>query len=181
MDNNLEKVTTVVQGVQTGFHYIAVNSAMGFALEKAKVSLLTRPTEACVMATVGTVGDIRSGVAISFDERGFAETVSKMSFGLLDGSDDEMSISCIAEMTNMISGKLAVFAESRGYRIDVTPPQVFRGEKIVQIYPSNVRWIFIPYRLDKGNVFLNVLVDEKSREISSGKEYISPILADIEN
>lgn len=164
LHENIEEITVLVQGVQAGFHHIARTTSIDFELERENVSLLRKPEAACAMATIGTVGDIRGGVAISFDAPGFSEAVEKFSHGMLvgAGNDDAMALSCIGEMANMVSGQLATFAHEKGYRLDVTPPNVFAGERVVQVYPDNVKWIYIPYRLKSGHVFLSIQIDEKS-------------------
>jgi len=177
LHENIEEITVLVQGVQAGFHFIARSSSMDFLLERKSVSLLRKPEAACAMATIGTVGDIRGGVAISFDAPGFAEAVEKFSHGMLVGAanDNAMALSCIGEMANTVGGQLATFAHGKGYRLDVTPPHVFSGERIVQVYPPEVRWIYIPYSLKSAYIFLSIQIDEKSAKAAEGEGYTSAL------
>lgn len=97
----------LVQGVQSGFARVADSVGMNYKLRKEGVALVKKLPDACVIASIGTVGKIRGGIAISFDREGLSACVSAMSGGMLAGDpDDPMSVSCIGELVNMTGGGL---------------------------------------------------------------------------
>ena len=157
-----EKMVILVQGVQSGFARVADSVGMNYKLRKEGVALVKKLPDACVIASIGTVGKIRGGIAISFDREGLSACVSAMSGGMLAGDpDDPMSVSCIGELVNMTGGGVAMFASEKGVEMDVTPPQIFSGENISQSWPTQMHWVSVPYIVrDTGNVFLNVFASD---------------------
>ncbi len=158
-----KKMTLLVQGVQSGFGRVADSIGLDYSLMKSNIALVKKIPDACAIASIGTVGDVRGGIAVSFDSDGFGACVSSMSGGMLAGSiNDDMSISCVGEMVNMIGGGVAIYGSGQGINLDVTPPQIFTGDRISQTYPTLVNWVSVPYLVrGTGKVYLNVFVSDE--------------------
>ena len=152
-----------MQGVQSGFIRVAESIALDHTLMKNNIALIKKIPDACAIASIGTVGDIRGGIAVSFDTDGLKACVNSMSGGMLAGSlNDDMSVSCIGEMVNMIGGGVAIYGSGQGIKLDVTPPQIFTGDNISQTYPNLVNWVSVPYIVrETGKVYLNVFVSDE--------------------
>ena len=67
------------------------------------------------------------------------EIASKMMMGMPVEKLDEMSISAISELGNMIMGNAATIFSTKGILIDITPPTVCRGNlTIAQSFAQNI-------------------------------------------
>ena len=52
---------------------------------------------------------------------------------------DELSLSALSELSNMILGNAATVLSTKGVTIDITPPAIIRGNfKMEQIYTENI-------------------------------------------
>mgnify|MGYP003209782019 CR=1 FL=1 len=81
------------------------------------------------------------------------EIASKMMMGMPVPELDEMAMSAISELGNMIMGNAATILSTKGIGIDITPPTLCRGAmKISQTYARN---ICIPMSSD-GNMVLEL-------------------------
>ena len=67
------------------------------------------------------------------------EIASKMMMGMPVPELDEMAMSAISELGNMIMGNAATILSTKGIGIDITPPTLCRGAmKISQTYAKNI-------------------------------------------
>ena len=83
-----------------------------------------------VIIMIGITGEMR-GQAL--------EIASKMMMGMPVEKLDEMSISAISELGNMIMGNAATIFSTKGILIDITPPTVCRGNlTIAQSFAQNI-------------------------------------------
>lgn len=157
-----KRLGVIVQGVQSGFLRVAQSVGLENKIMKENIALVKNIPPACVIASVGIVGDIRGGVAVSFTPDALVSAVKAMSCGMMTGDiEDPMTASCIGELANMVAGGIAIFAGEQKVNIDVTPPQVFSGEKISQSYPASINWFSVPYLLvPSGIVHFNVFVSD---------------------
>ena len=96
-------------------------------------------TEGTVVILIGVTGEMRGQVVLSIDEKKACEIASRMMMGMPVPELDDMAISAISELGNMIMGNAATILSTKGIGIDITPPTVCRGAmKISQSYARNV-------------------------------------------
>ena len=86
-----------------------------------------------VAVMIGITGELKGQVIMAF------ELASKMMMGMPVTALDDMSISAISELGNMIMGNAATIFSTKGYVIDITPPSVCHGDMtITQSYTQNI-------------------------------------------
>ncbi|AEX85976.1 hypothetical protein XO10_07820 [Marinitoga sp. 1135] len=86
-----------------------------------------------VVVTIGFIGDLHGNIHIGLSEESARAVVSKMMMGMPVEKLDEMSLSALGELGNMISGAIAVNLEQLGYKINITPPSIMHGNNIIFI------------------------------------------------
>ena len=97
---------------------------------------------------IGVTGEMRGQVMIAFSNSVACDIASKMIMMPITELD-ELSMSAICELGNMILGNTATVFSSKGIGIDITPPTVCMGN--VQFTTSYTKNICIPliYEGDK--------------------------------
>ena len=89
--------------------------------------------EDSVIIMIGITGEMRGQVMIAM------KIASKMMMGMPVPELDEMAMSAISELGNMIMGNAATILSTKGIGIDITPPTLCRGAmKISQTYAKNI-------------------------------------------
>jgi len=84
-------------------------------------------------------GEMRGQVMIAMKITKACEIASKMMMGMPVPELDEMAMSAISELGNMIMGNAATILSTKGIGIDITPPTLCRGAmKISQTYAKNI-------------------------------------------
>lgn len=73
---------------------------------------------------------------------------------------DEMSLSAISELGNMIAGNAATLISQKGFDVDITPPSVVRGENIK--VSTRVPALVVPMITQFGRVDINVALAENT-------------------
>ena len=92
-----------------------------------------------VIIMIGVTGEMRGQVMISFTTSKACQVASGMMMGMPVPELDDMAMSAISELGNMIMGNAATILSTKGIGIDITPPTVCRGAmKISQSYARNV-------------------------------------------
>ena len=92
-----------------------------------------------VIIMIGVTGEVRGQVLMSFPEAHALHVASKMMMGMPVPELDEMAMSAISELGNMIMGNAATILSTKGIGIDITPPTLCRGDmKISQTYAKNI-------------------------------------------
>ncbi len=108
---------------------------------------------------IGVVGEIRGQICLELT----TETAEKIVSGMMDGipvvTMDDIGISAVAELGNMIMGNACTMFAKNSVNIDITPPSVLIGD---QIRISNkVATIVIPLIITNyGNININVTAEE---------------------
>jgi len=114
-----------------------------------------------IAVIVGLTGKIRGQVFISFSESSALMIASAMMGGMPLTELDEISKSAISELANMIMGNTATLLAGRNIGIDITPPSLLMGEKLV-IIPNNMQTICIPLILNDDNTIeIDVSLEDK--------------------
>ena len=77
---------------------------------------------------------------------------------------DEMAMSAISELGNMITGNATTLISQKGYDVDITPPSVIRGEQVE--VSTRVPAIVVPMNTQFGKVEINVALAENTSSAS---------------
>lgn len=92
-----------------------------------------------VIIMIGITGEMRGQVLLSLSYDNALTMASKMMMGMPVNDLDDMAISAISELGNMIMGNAATVFSTKGIAIDITPPTLCRGNiKLSQSYASNI-------------------------------------------
>ena len=92
-----------------------------------------------VIIMIGVTGEMRGQVMISFTTSKACQVASGMMMGMPVPELDDMAMSAISELGNMIMGNAATIFSTKGYVIDITPPSVCHGDMtITQSYTQNI-------------------------------------------
>lgn len=134
----------------------------GVKPELGKVHLRKAPfSSENIAVIVGLTGKIRGQVVISFSKDSALSVASAMMGGMPVIELDEISKSAISELANMIMGNTATILASRDIGIEITPPSLLMGEKLM-ITPANMQTISIPLILsNKNRIEIDVSLEEK--------------------
>ena len=130
--------------------------------ELGQVCLRKSPFEGNNIAViVGLTGKIRGQVVISLSINTALSVASSMMCGMLVTELDDISKSAISELANMIMGNTATILASRGIGIEITPPSLLIGEKLL-ITPSNMKTVCVPLKLGEDkSIEIDVSLEEK--------------------
>lgn len=100
-----------------------------------------KPTEFdrdMIVVSIGITGEIRGQVLLAFGTDVACDIASKMCFMQITQLD-ELSISALSELGNMILGNAATVLSTKGIGIDITPPSIIQGNfKLASAYAKNV-------------------------------------------
>lgn len=92
-----------------------------------------------VIIMIGVTGEMRGQVIISITLQNACDIASRMMMGMPVPELDDMALSAISELGNMIMGNAATILSTKGVGIDITPPTLGRGEiKFTQMFTKNV-------------------------------------------
>lgn len=81
-----------------------------------------------IVSTIGFNGVLEGNVIYTLSEDTAKSIVGNMMGGMMEINEvDELALSAIGELGNMISGAIAISLEKIGYPINITPPSVVRG------------------------------------------------------
>ncbi|HQI78295.1 MAG TPA: chemotaxis protein CheX [Petrotogaceae bacterium] len=84
-----------------------------------------------VITVIGFNGAIDGNLVYAVKREGAIIIVNNMMSGMLEiNSLDEMALSAISELGNMVSGSIAMSLEKIGYSINITPPSVITGKDL---------------------------------------------------
>jgi len=111
-----------------------------------------------LVTVVGYNGNMEGNLVYGFTSELGLLIVSKMMGGMPYEKLDELAMSAIGELGNMVSGNIAMHLEQIGKPIDITPPSVICGREI-QI---NVEGLIlkIPAQLETLSFEVNMVMRE---------------------
>lgn len=98
-----------------------------------------------VVIMIGVTGELRGQVIIAFSLEVACDIASKMCMMPVTELN-ELSMSAISELGNMVLGNAATILSTKGIGIDITPPSVCRGT--MSITTTYVKNICIPLHYD---------------------------------
>jgi chemotaxis protein CheX len=83
-------------------------------------------TNDTIIIMIGVTGEIKGQVLISFSDDTACDIASRMMMIKITFMD-EISMSAISELGNMILGNAATIFSTKGIGIDITPPSICKG------------------------------------------------------
>lgn len=102
-----------------------------------------------IVVSIGVTGEVRGVVLLAFGVDVACDIASKMCFMPITQLDD-LSISALSELGNMILGNAATVLSTKGIGIDITPPTIIQGDfKLSSAYAKN---ICIPLAYEEGKI-----------------------------
>ena len=108
---------------------------------------------------IGVVGEIRGQVCLELTLETARKIVSTMMGGILIEDMDEIAISAIAELGNMIMGNTCTIFSKSKINVDITPPTVLIGNTIE--ISNKIATIGIPLMVQNyGIININVTAEE---------------------
>jgi chemotaxis protein CheX len=115
-----EHVNAFIQGAQNTF-----TTFFGEGAELGKVFLKTGPyTPEAVSAEIGIVGSLTGSVFYNLTAASAMAVTSKFMMGMAVTEVDDMTLSAVGELANMVSGQSAAVFFGSGIVVDITPPTV---------------------------------------------------------
>ncbi len=113
-----------------------------------------------VAVVIGLAGSVYGRVIMDMTEDVALDIASQM-----NGEEitvlDEMALSTLGELGNMVTGSVLSRLETLGFDFDITPPTVFTGTNMKLFSAANVEALSLPLVLEKGRFEMNVSVKEK--------------------
>ena len=116
-----------------------LQTACGLTLKPGKPYVKTNSFDENVLVIcIGITGNIKGQVLIALRNDVACELASKMCMMPIDKLD-ELSLSALSELSNMILGNAATVLSTKNVIIDITPPTLIQGNfKMEHIYTENV-------------------------------------------
>lgn len=152
---NVEYINPFIEASQQVFQMV---TGIKPNLEKVYLKKSPYPSDS-VAVIVGLTGKIRGQVIISLSVDASKSIASIMMGGMAVDTFNDMAKSAISELSNMIMGNTATLLSTRGIGIEITPPSLLMGEKII-ISPSKMNTICVPLDLgDIGKVDIDVSLE----------------------
>jgi chemotaxis protein CheX len=99
--------------------------------------------EGYVWLKIGIVGQFKGDIIFCFPDQVAKDIVSAMMGGYPVTEMDEMCISAISELGNMISGNASTIMFNDGIRVDITPPNILNNSQL----PSQTNTISVPLQI----------------------------------
>jgi chemotaxis protein CheX len=111
-----------------------------------------------VTAILGLIGNIKGNVAYSMTSNTAKEIISIMTRRIPEGHMEQVTISALAELSNVITGKAAVMFSKENCKVDITPPSVIYGEN-VYIIINKVKTTIINIATEVGDIQIHLALE----------------------
>jgi len=147
----VENVNSFVQGAQN-----TLQMFVGDAVKLGKVYLKNPPyVSKDIAVIVGIVGDLKGEAIYTMDENCGLYLASKIMMGFEVTGLDEMAISAVKEIGNMISGNAASALFKYGTTVDITPPTFCQGanSETFNFIKPDAKIICMPIYLEGERIF----------------------------
>lgn len=116
--------------------------------------------EDTVMIMIGLTGELRGQVMLVFNEKNALSVVSRMAMMEITEMN-ELAVSAISELTNMIMGNAATILSTKGIAVDITPPTFCHGS--FSVSTAYTKDVCVPL-LSEGETFVEVDIAIKGEE-----------------
>lgn len=117
-----------------------------------------------VAAIVGLAGDVEGRVL--FDMK--LETAISVASSMLTNMDmepvtefNDMARATVTELANMITGQAVTKLHNLGFKFDLTPPAIFKGENM-EISDPDFEALIVPMEMEMGKIEVNVAIRERA-------------------
>ncbi len=107
-----------------------------------------------LVVLIGLIGDIEGSVMMSLKMSFVCKITSIMLGGMPVTEVDEVAISAVSELCNMILGNAASIFAQNNINVDITPPSVIKGEVFLNMMPQG-KLICIPLEFAEGE-YVNI-------------------------
>lgn len=158
---NLVDVNTINPFLSSAVSVIQMTSQMTSTIGKPSIKDTTF-TDDSVLIMLGITGQLEGQVIFEIKEDSAKLLASKMMMGYEVPELDDMAMSAISELGNMIMGNAATVFSQQGTLIDITPPAVARGNIIIsRQYAVN---LCIPLYKEDGSILMNINIAIRNRK-----------------
>lgn len=149
---NVEYVNPFLTAAVSVLHDFGIETKVGKPSIKKEIA----SEKNSLVIMIGVTGEMKGQVMISFQNEVACEVASKMMMMPVTEMN-EMSVSAICELGNMILGNSATIFSTKGIGIDITPPAMCSGEVVFSTsYAANV---CIPLTFENGKAIeINVSI-----------------------
>lgn len=147
----VDNVNSFVQGAQSTLTQVCGESGK---LGKLFVKKPAPYKAGDVSIAIGFVGDLRGEVIYTMDTHTGIFLASKIMFGFEVSDMDEMAVSAVSELANMISGNAASNLFSAGVNVDITPPSFIPPNEVesFSFTKPETKIICLPMHMTNGSV-----------------------------
>ena len=114
-----------------------------------------------VSIMAGVNGEIE-GAALYAMSTNTAKKIASAMIGAPVEELDDMALSAVSELGNMITGQAITLLSNKGYNVDITPPSVIRGQEVE--VSTKVPALVIPMKTGFGCVEINVALVESAAQ-----------------
>ncbi|WP_166786737.1 chemotaxis protein CheX [Jeotgalibacillus salarius] len=134
----------------------SIRKVMPVHIEHSNPSVLTKPYEQEQIAVlIGMTGQLKGNILIDGEKQHFSSLGNTM-YGMY--LEDDMLISFIGEIGNMIAGNLTTYISSEGVEMDITPPSVMSGSTTLHNYAQAIH---LPFKAEGvGNFSILVSIQQ---------------------
>lgn len=153
MEMNIEHINPFLIATKSVLHDMCgVDLAVGTPYVKKE-----KFNQDTVVICLGVTGKIKGQVLLALNNSAACDIASRMCMMPITALDD-LSLSALCELGNMVFGNAATVLSTKGIIIDITPPTVIQGNfSIANNFAQNV---CIPFKFD-GDKFIEVDVSVK--------------------
>jgi chemotaxis protein CheX len=145
-------VNPFVQGAQRVFTTICQETP-----SLGKIFIKTKPyTTSSVTVAIDIFGDFEGEVVYNMKEEAGCFIVSRMMMGMpVSDLKDDMAMSAVSELANIISGNVATIFASKEITVDIKPPQLrFDASEADFPFVERIQKVVcIPLTFESGHVF----------------------------
>ena len=131
--SNVVDVKLINPFIEASLNVIKTVCNLDVTIGKPEISK-TEFNESSVIIMLGIVGQVKGQVLIDMSEESAKKLASGMMMGMPVEVLDEMSLSAISELGNMIMGNTATLFSKNDIIIDITPPSTIRGHLVIDRY-----------------------------------------------
>lgn len=140
--------------------FLNVSSMLGIGeMQRSKLAKKQKlTTEHDINIIIGLVGDVRGNVVLAMHETTACKIASAMMGGMPVEKFDMMPRSAISELANMMAGNSANQLENNGVKINITPPTLIHGQKMISLI-SQVETIMVEFSGGEGTIEINIAIE----------------------
>jgi chemotaxis protein CheX len=139
--------------------FTVLETLTGDKPERGQLSLRTATfTSQQVSIMAGVNGEIEGAALYAMSIVTAQKIAGAMMGGVQVNELDEMALSAVSELGNMITGNATTLLSKKGYDIDITPPSVIRGNDVA--VSTRVPAIVVPMNTGYGCVEINIALIE---------------------